>query len=352
MDALPTKVCKCCQEEKPITEYYRSGKSYMGRCKQCISEDNMLQNWVASMVAKGVSEVELLEDPSVWPDKIRHAVYQFAKYYLKGGKVDYNSSPMLKFIERCIAADPDTFKFEVQVLTGKIDMPTCAELAAKLHFTSRDLLEKSTSLTSVNVVDQDGQINADALVNALQTISDVVHDTVSAIEEASQAVSSVADEFKAASIVKQVEDTRAKEKASKGSAKKQYNPSFYPTPTELQERTNIIRRILKDLTDNSELDTHDIDDLNRYFEKLFTSMRVNQYVDPYLLSSIPYTYAANNLPMSTDMLILYHKYIEPGIIETRKREDYSQLVEKVARMDGVNYYEYDWELIGHEDEIW
>lgn len=322
-----TKVCKCCQEEKVITEFYKSGNNYMGRCKQCISDDNFVNRWVGKLIEQG-SYDDAIEDLSQWPDKIIDIVRRFTGHYLHGGRVVYSSSHVMPLIERYIAANPDEFSTETQQLSATETLSTYEAINSSI-LAAKALQDKKTT----------------AFVS-FQDVADIVAvlgETIDVCANLAEGMLGLMNEMKAARLIKDASDKPKKE------LKEDYNPSFNPSPTEMQERANIIKRIIKDLTDNTGLDVVDINDLNDYFDKLFKAMKVQKYADPLLLRSIPLTYAANNLPMSTDMLILYHKFIEPGIVETRKRSDYLQLVEQVAGIDGVNYYEYDWELIGNED---
>lgn len=322
-----TKVCKCCQEEKPITEFYRSGTNYMGRCKQCISDNSYVDRWVAKAHDDGVYD-DMYEDPSKWPWRVVDVVQRFASYYLHGGRVVYGTSQIMDLIERYMVTHPDEFDTEVQQLSAPATLNS---------------YEAATSAIRAAKALQDKKATVLASSKDVADIAVVLGEAIDICTDLAEGVLGLINEMKATRLIKDASDKPRRE------LKESYNPSFNPSPTEMQERSNLAKRIIMDLMDNTGLDVVDIQDLREYFDKLFKSMKVQKYVDPLLLRSIPLTYAANNLPMSTDMLILYHKFIEPGIVETRKRSDYPQLAEQVAAIDGVNYYEYDWELIGNED---
>lgn len=322
-----TKVCKCCQEEKPLTEFYRSGTNYMGRCKQCISDNSYVDRWIAKALDND-TYADMYEDPTKWPWRVIEVVQRFTSYYLHGGRVVYGTSQIMDLIERYMVAHPDEFDTEVQQLSAPATLSTYEAI--------------NTSVLAAKAL-QDKKATVLASSQDVADIAVVLGEAMDVCTKLANGVLGLMNEIKAARLIKDASEKPQRE------LKESYNTSFNPSPTEMQERFNLVKRIITDLMDNTGLDVVDIQDLREYFDKLFKSMKVQKYVDPLLLRSIPLTYAANNLPMSTDMLILYHKFIEPGIIETRKRSDYLQLAEQVAAIDGVNYYEYDWELIGNED---
>lgn len=313
---LPRKTCKCCGETKAITEFYLTGanRQPMGRCKKCMSGDSLVNRWVAKSTEQGIWE-SIKDNSTLWPDNIRDTVTRFSRYFYAGGKIDYKNSEMPGLVTQYTLEHPGEF---VDVL--------------KAHSTEEE----------------------NAIYVALDKIKqDLVDSKALPIEELSQALVDVVDCL--TDTVKQVFAAYLTMRASierdampEWSKKKSHNASTNPTPVQLQERAKLVKRIIKDLREHSDIDYVDIDDLEGYFDRLFRGMVADGYADPNLLRSIAFTYAANGLRMSTDMLILYHKFIEPGICITRDRDDYPQLAEQISSIDGVNYYEEPWENIGVE----
>lgn len=307
-----TRVCKECLEVKELTEFYMSGRSHMSRCKQCMSLDGKVNRYIYNAVRDGC-------DCTVrdWPKEISEAVEYFARAYLKGGRINYGNSCMPTLVQQYISEYPDKFGTQLidaakkysKGLFGPIDM-----LYANDRFAQALREEHLDNPQLTRIID--------AIVRVLREIDNKVS-TLQVLQDNPNAMPSGTQLF-------------------------ENNPSFNPSTNEIQERANLIKRVRKDLEDNTELDMVDIKDIMDALDKLFREMQTEKDVNPYALRTIVYTYELNNLAMSTDMLVLYRKFILPGLQDMKRRPNYQSCVQVVSELgDKINYFEEPWENIPH-----
>ena len=292
-------VCRCCHEKKMLTEFYRSGSGYMRRCKKCVSMDNKLRRWYESQD----DEQTMYEN---WPDEILQIVKTFAEYYKAGGKVDYSNSPAPMLISVYAEHNPEAF-VDTKAGASELDF---AQIKATIEST-RDMLGNAT----------------DALL---------------------QLVDAIAQTNLRLGLV-EGKKLSAESSAHATSTGKANDPCFNPTGDNVQERNKLIRMLSKNAQLNDTFEVCDLQDLLNDINELFRSATTMHYVDPYAIRKITAIFENYRIPMPDELLVLYRKFIKPGLEATRLREDYSQLAEIAMGLTGINFYEEPWESIPHED---
>ena len=292
-------VCRCCHEKKALTEFYRSGSGYMRRCKKCVSMDNKLRRWYEAQD----DEQAMYEN---WPDEILQIVKTFAEYYKAGGKVDYSNSPAPMLISVYAEHNPEAF-VDTKAGASELDF---AQIKGAIEST-RDMLGNATDAL-LQLVDAIAQTNLRLGLVEGKKLS---------VEADSHAVST-------------------------GKAN---DPCFNPTGDNVQERNKLIRMLSKNEQLNDTFEVCDLQDLLNDINELFRSATTMHYVDPYAIRKITAIFENYRIPMPDELLVLYRKFIEPGLEATRLREDYSQLAEIAMGLTGINFYEEPWESIPHED---
>ena len=292
-------VCRCCHEKKMLTEFYRSGSGYMRRCKKCVSMDNKLRRWYESQD----DEQTMYEN---WPDEILQIVKTFAEYYKAGGKVDYSNSPAPMLISVYAEHNPEAF-VDTKAGASELDF---AQIKATIEST-RDMLGNAT----------------DALL---------------------QLVDAIAQTNLRLGLV-EGKKLSAESSAHATSTGKANDPCFNPTGDNVQERNKLIRMLSKNEQLNDAFEVCDLQDLLNDINELFRSATTMHYVDPYAIRKITAIFENYRIPMPDELLVLYRKFIKPGLEATRLREDYSQLAEIAMGLTGINFYEEPWESIPHED---
>ena len=292
-------VCRCCHEKKMLTEFYRSGSGYMRRCKKCVSMDNKLRRWYESQD----DEQTMYEN---WPDEILQIVKTFAEYYKAGGKVNYSNSPAPMLISVYAEHNPEAF-VDTKAGASELDF---AQIKVAIEST-RDVLGDAT----------------DALLQL-----------VDAIAQTNLRLGLV--EGKKLSAESSVHAT---------STGKVNDPCFNPTGDNVQERNKLIRMLSKNEQLNDTFEVCDLQDLLNDINEMFRSATTMHYVDPYAIRKITAIFENYRIPMPDELLVLYRKFIKPGLEATRLREDYPQLAEIAMGLTGINFYEEPWESIPHED---
>ena len=292
-------VCRCCHEKKMLTEFYRSGSGYMRRCKKCVSMDNKLRRWYEAQD----DEQSMYEN---WPDEILQIVKTFAEYYKAGGKVDYSNSPAPMLISVYAEHNPEAF---VDTKAG----------ASELDFAQIKEAIESTR---------------DTLGNA----TDALLQLVDAIAQTNLRLGLV-----------EGKKLSAESSAHATSTGKTNDPCFNPTGDNVQERNKLIRMLSKNEQLNDTFEVCDLQDLLNDINEMFRSATTMHYVDPYAIRKITAIFENYRIPMPDELLVLYRKFIKPGLEATRLREDYSQLAEIAMGLTGINFYEEPWESIPHED---
>ena len=292
-------VCRCCHEKKTLTEFYRSGSGYMRRCKKCVSMDNKLRRWYESQ-----DDEQIMYEN--WPDEILQIIKTFAGYYKAGGKVDYGNSPAPMLISVYAEHNPEAF---VDTNAG----------ASELDFAQIKVAIESTR---------------DVLGNA----TDALLQLVDAIAQTNLRLGLVEG--------KKLSAESSSHATSTGKAN---DPCFNPTGDNVQERNKLIRMLSKNEQLNDTFEVCDLQDLLNDINELFRSATTMHYVDPYAIRKITAIFENYRIPMPDELLVLYRKFIKPGLEATRLREDYSQLAEIAMGLTGINFYEEPWESIPHED---
>ena len=292
-------VCRCCHEKKMLTEFYRSGSGYMRRCKKCVSMDNKLRRWYESQD----DEQTMYEN---WPDEILQIVKTFAEYYKAGGKVNYSNSPAPMLISVYAEHNPEAF---VDTKAG----------ASELDF---------------------AQIKV-----AIESTRDVLGDATDALL---QLVDAIAQTNLRLGLV-EGKKLSAESSAHVTSTGKANDPCFNPTGDNVQERNKLIRMLSKNEQLKDTFEVCDLQDLLNDINELFRSATTMHYVDPYAIRKITAIFENYRIPMPDELLVLYRKFIKPGLEATRLRENYSQLAEIAMGLTGINFYEEPWESIPHED---
>lgn len=292
-------VCRCCHEKKMLTEFYRSGSGYMRRCKKCVSMDNKLRRWYESQD----DEQTMYEN---WPDEILQIVKTFAEYYKAGGKVNYSNSPAPMLISVYAEHNPEAF---VDTKAG----------ASELDF---------------------AQIKV-----AIESTRDVLGDATDALL---QLVDAIAQTNLRLGLV-EGKKLSAESSAHVTSTGKANDPCFNPTGDNVQERNKLIRMLSKNEQLNDTFEVCDLQDLLNDINEMFRSATTMHYVDPYAIRKITAIFENYRIPMPDELLVLYRKFIKPGLEATRLREDYLQLAEIAMGLTGINFYEEPWESIPHED---
>ena len=292
-------VCRCCHEKKMLTEFYRSGSGYMRRCKKCVSMDNKLRRWYESQD----DEQTMYEN---WPDEILQIVKTFAEYYKAGGKVDYSNSPAPMLISVYAEHNPEAF-VDTNAGASELDL---AQIKEAIEST-RDVLGNAT----------------DALL---------------------QLVDAIAQTNLRLGLV-EGKKLSAESSAHVTSTGKANDPCFNPTGDNVQERNKLIRMLSKNEQLNDTFEVCDLQDLLNDINEMFRSATTMHYVDPYAIRKITAIFENYRIPMPDELLVLYRKFIKPGLEATRLREDYLQLAEIAMGLTGINFYEEPWESIPHED---
>lgn len=292
-------VCRCCHEKKMLTEFYRSGSGYMRRCKKCVSMDNKLRRWYESQ-----DDEQIMYEN--WPDEILQIVKTFAEYYKAGGKVDYSNSPAPMLISVYAEHNPEAF-VDTKAGASELDL---AQIKVAIEST-RDVLGDAT----------------DALL---------------------QLVDAIAQTNLRLGLV-EGKKLSAESSSHTTSTGKANDPCFNPTGDNVQERNKLIRMLSKNEQLNDTFEVCDLQDLLNDINELFRSATTMHYVDPYAIRKITAIFENYRIPMPDELLVLYRKFIKPGLEATRLREDYSQLAEIAMGLTGINFYEEPWESIPHED---
>ena len=293
-------VCRCCHEKKMPTEFYRSGSGYMRRCKKCVSMDNKLRRWYEAQE----DEQTMYEN---WPEEILQIVRTFAGYYKAGGKVDYSNSPAPMLIGVYAEHNPDEF---ADTMAG----------ASELDF---------------------AQIKA-----ALESARDRLGDTTDALLQLVDAVAKTNLRLGLVEGKKRRFDGAASPVTVTG---KSHDTCLNPTGDNVQERNKLIRMLSKNEQLKDTFEVCDLQDLLNDVNELFRSAATMHYVDPYAIRKITAIFENYRISMPDELLVLYRKFIKPGLEATRLREDYAHLAEIAMGLTGINFYEEPWESIPHEE---
>ena len=295
-------VCRCCHEKKMPTEFYRSGSGYMRRCKKCVSMDNKLRRWYEAQE----DEQTMYEN---WPGEILLIVKTFAGYYKAGGKVDYSNSPAPMLIGVYAEHNPDEF---ADTMAGASELDF-AQIKAAIE-SARGMLGSATDALL--------QL-ADAMAKTNLRLGLVEGKKLS---------------FDAAAAASNVVSTG-----------KVNDPCFNPTGDNVQERNKLIRMLSKNEQLKDTFEVCDLQDLLNDINDMFRNATTMHYVDPYAIRKITAIFENYRIPMPDELLVLYRKFIKPGLEATRLREDYAHLTEIAMGLTGINFYEEPWESIPHEE---
>ena len=299
--AADTQVCRCCKQRKPLTDYYFSGTRYQRRCKSCAAADRHLNKLIAECRKMGN------DDYNDWPDALVDFVKQFAEWSINGGKIDYANSEAPGLVAIYAEHNPTLFA-NTRAASG-ID-----------YNQVRDALKQLPGITT------EVTSAIDALIDDLSRLSIRV-----GLLEGKQLV---AKKMKFDAVIG-------------ANVAKTYNPCLNPSGMDLQERKRLMDNIRNDQKLLETFGAEELQDLVNDLDTCFRTTIKQGYVDPYTMRKIVAVFEEYQTPMTDDMLIIYRKFIKPGLEAAMLRDDYADLVQVVKNITDINFYEEPWEAIPH-----
>lgn len=324
-DVTSTKVCSCCKEPKPLSEYYLSGTSYQRRCKQCVALDRR-----AALLYR-----EHQDDPyREWPSELQEAARSFATFLKRGGKINYAHSVGQVLAAAFLAEYPE----ELAQDSDLVDVDKVIT----------DTLRQLVDTGSVDLNDEQIQGCAAALKTILQ-------DTAVTLNKVSLQLSEVYNVLNAYASV----NTQFRNVMSRNSpltvqcagpiapTQGDSNPGLNPSGQDIQERRGLLAKISNNDTLKEAFGAEELQDLIQTLDSALRQQVVDGYLNPYDLRKIVLVFEEYQQKMPDELLILYRKYLMPGIKAAQVREDYKTLAQIVENIAGINFYEEPWESIPH-----
>ena len=344
----PTRKCRTCLQDKPITEFYICGSQLQRRCKQCMTMDRRSRTLYSSNMGKMFRE---------WPQELQEYAQLYSEYEEQGGKVNYSQSvaPELVVSYRLAAAEGET---PLDLQDGKLP-GTTKPLIDIEPLTIEGITEGlcvppgSAPLTAT-VYEMTMIKYTEKIVKAFNILSDAYQKLYNKAWILQNQLISIQSQLISEGIGSDAAtptggllfapDDRDPKKLNEALSKM---PEF--SAQECQERSNLLKRIksdtaLREIFGDDEFSTF-VDDLST----MSKTMGSLGYVDPYLLRRVVVVFEDYQVPMPDDVLVFYKKFILPGLTATQCRGDYEQLSEVVTSLVGLNFYEEPWENIPHTE---